>query len=144
MPKRCSKCKKAKAKSQYHKMQWKLEEGEAVCADCERKRCGGCNKLKLRADFALGVWEMADGSKEHVCKTCVQGKKQKGMWTCANKRCKRQLPRDEAFKIAISRHGDNVRGNSRVCDACIKRHEAEVDAMTKRSLDQVAKKPRAE
>ena len=137
---RCAKCKKAKAKSQYHKTQWKLEEGGAVCADCERKRCGRCNKLKIRQDFGPGVWEMVDGSPEHACRECARGKKQKGMWTCV--RCKVQKPTGECFQISISRHDGKVGGKQRRCDACITKHEEEVDAMTRKSLEQVAKKPR--
>ena len=100
--------------------------------------------MRLRADFAPGAWELVDGSEELVCKTRARGRTLTGTRARTNKRCGRQLPCDDAFTLARSRRGDKVHGNSRVCDACIQRRDREVDAMTKRSLDHISKKPRAE
>ena len=64
-----------------------------------------------------------------------------GMWTCANKRCKLQKPLAEFSKIIETMKG-KARGNSRQCNDCIARREAEEIAQNKASAAQVQKKHR--
>ena len=49
VPKRCCKCRKGKSKGQYSKRQWTLEEGRAVCYDCDRKRRGNATRKRETA-----------------------------------------------------------------------------------------------
>ena len=56
-----------------------------------------------------------------------------------NKRCKLQKPREE-FSLVIATRGEGVKGDSRVCNACVERREKEVSDMCKRNSEQVVKK----
>ena len=44
------------------------------------------------------------------------------------------------FQLAIGKHGSGVNGTSRLCDDCIRRHEAEVLEQSRRSCEQVQKR----
>jgi len=143
MPKRCCKCKKAKTRASYSNVQWRLDEGVAVCLDCDRKRCGRCNKEKKYTDFEPSNWELADGSAEYCCKECTRGQRTFGMWMCRNRRCRKQKPIAE-FSMAVDKHGENIKGNSRICNDCTRRRQEEEANMSKKSFEQVQKKPRIE
>ena len=123
----------------YSKSQWSLPEGQAVCNDCDRKRYGVCNKNKCLKDFDPATWELADGSSEFCCRECTRGRRSAGMWTCANRRCRMQKPRD-AFSRAVWIHGNKVGGNWRQCDECLLRRENEVLEKTRSSAQQVQKR----
>ena len=142
VPARCAACHAEKVKSAYHRLQWKLGDGERVCADCERKRCGQCSKLKLRKDFDLRVWDLVDGSPNFACRACTTQRKgmgNRGMWTCRNKRCQKKYKPMEEFSLCRLKHGNAVKGNSKVCDECIRRREEEEAAMARKSAEQVTK-----
>ena len=141
VPKRCSNCKKAKVRSEYSKDQWAQVEGKATCSDCDRKRCGRCNKAKLYKDFDANIWHLADGSPEYCCRECNRGRRTLGMWMCANKRCKLQKPISD-FSKAMAKHGNKVKGNSRICDECIDRLVAEEAKVSRDSFQQTQKKQR--
>ena len=117
-------------------------EGQAVCKDCDRKRCDKSNKAKIYSDFDPSVWDEADGSAKYWCRECTRGRRSKGMWVCRNRRCKLQKPIED-FSIAKQRHGDNVKGNSRVCDDCIRRREAEVALTARKNMAYINKQQRA-
>ena len=139
MPMRCHKCRKAKASSQYTKQQLKLGEGHALCNDCDRKRCGACNKAKVYKDFDPSVWDLADGSNKCTCRECTRGRRTRGFWVCRNKLCQLQKPIDD-FSVAKARHGEGLKGNSRICNECIRRREAEEPEMAQKTMSRIQKK----
>ena len=141
VPKLCCKCRKAKVKSLYVQAQWALGEGKAVCNDCDRKRCGRCNQAKSHKDFEPNMWELADGSAAYSCRECTRGCRMTGMWTCANRRCRMQKAHSE-FSEVIAKKGKKVRGDSRQCNDCVQRREAEEADQSRQSAQQVQKKPR--
>ena len=118
-----------------------MQEGVALCYDCDRKRCSRCSKAKGCNGFAPGIWDLKDGSLDMVCLECQRGGRARGFWVCHNKRCKLRKLHAE-FSLAIARHGQTVNGDSRQCDACIMAREAELASMAKKNLEQVQKRHR--
>ena len=137
--KACSQCKKEKPLTSFSKEQRRLAGG--VCRTCHKKRCGRCNKEKGYEAFEPNVWELGDGSPEYCCRECTRGRRTRGMWTCQNNRCKVQKPREE-FSLVIAARGEHVKGDSRVCNACMERREKEESEMCRRSSEQVEKRQR--
>jgi hypothetical protein len=130
-------------KNLYHAAQWCLDEGKAVCNDCDRRRCGKCNKAKMYKDFDPAVWEMADGSAACRCRECTRGERTAGMWTCRNMQCRLQKPVSE-FQMVIEKYGKGVKGNSKQCDECVLKNQAAEKEQNRKSAQQVQKKELAD
>ena len=139
--KQCSQCKKQKDPTSFFKEQRRMAEG--VCRTCDKRRCGRCSKEKGYEAFEPSVWELANGSPEYCCRECTRGRRTRGMWACMNKRCKLQKPHEE-FSLVVAKHGEGVKGNSRVCNSCVERREKEESEMCRKSSEQVQKRQRHE
>ena len=122
------------------KEQRRLAEG--LCRTCHKRRCGRCNKEKGYEAFEPNVWELADGSPEYCCRECTRGRRTRGLWTCSNRRCELQKPREE-FSLVVATRGEGVKGDSRVCNSCVERREEVLD-MCRKSSEQVEKRQRRE
>ena len=79
------------------------------------------------------------GSPDLLCRECTYGRKQKGLWTCSNKRCRKQKPK-EAFSKAIAQYGNNPYTRAKQCDECMDMQEAERKEISGRSLESVSKR----
>jgi hypothetical protein len=122
---------------EYHKDQWALKEGIAICNDCHRKRCWKCSKPKKQDEYPSRViWNLPEASPELLCTSCSSGPRTVGMWTCVAQRCRAQKPWAE-FSIAMSRSKAKgqlqVPFGSRRCDVCVKAYEAELREQSARS-----------
>ena len=116
MTKRCTNCRQEKARSRYSPDQWHLAstERQRLCYDCNRRQCFECHKLKGQHDFNRQNWNMTDQDRARRCVDCQVGTKQRGMWMCRNKQCKKRKPLSE-FKLTIQKYGPKVTGDSRQC-----------------------------
>ena len=65
------------------------------------------------------------------------------MWTCGNKRCRLQKP-VSAFEMAIAKHGKKVTSDSRQCDECVQRRQAEEMEKSRKSAEQVQRTTRTD
>ena len=128
-------------KDAYHKDQWALDEGIAICNNCHRKRCWNCSKPKKQDEFPSRViWSLPDASPQLLCTLCSSGPRRVGMWTCVAQRCRQQKPQSE-FSIAIGRAKQKgqpqVPRGSRRCDVCVKAYEEELREQSARSHREV-------
>ena len=123
----------------YASVQWNADDADRKCYDCDRKRCFQCNKNKGFKDFSDSAWALEAGSRDLLCRECTFGRRERGMWTCNNKRCRKQKP-TEAFSKAIAKYGKNPQTKARQCDECMDRQEAERREVYSRSLETVSKR----
>ena len=140
VPKVCAgPCKKAKNKNAYHKDQWSLIEGLAICNVCHRKRCWTCSKLKKQDEYPSRViWNLPNASPELFCTLCTSGPRTVGFWTCVRCRVKKAC---SEFSIAVSR--SKAKGQPQVprgscrCDVCVKAYEDELQEQSLRTHKEV-------
>ena len=134
MTKTCSQCRRAKTKSLFSADQWQLpEESPArTCYDCDRKQCSKCGEPKTKKEFIRHAWQLEAKDPNRVCLACTRGRREVGKWTCRNKRCNLQKPIAD-FSICRAKYGEAVKGNSRQCNACVERFEAECAEMARAS-----------
>ena len=112
-----------------------------MCYNCNRKQCLKCFKPKGQREFDRHTWQLDDNDPGRFCLACANGPREVGMWIC--RKCTEKKPISE-FSLVRAKHGAGVKGNSKRCNACVERFEAECAAIARSSASHVQKRRRTE
>ena len=84
----------------------------------KQQRCYRCKTIVTVNELCM-VTSASSAHSKLLCIPCTHlHRRTIGMWTCMNKQCKLQKPIEE-FNITRAKHGDNCKGNNRICNDCI-------------------------
>ena len=145
VPRQCRQCRKMKPKEGFCKDQWRLADGSGCCRNCQKRRCMKCFIEKGKNAFADNMWQLPDGASQLLCKLCMRGKREVGLWTCFAADCKTQLPKED-FVLAHAKHTAQqlTRAKNRLCDRCLTLRQAEENNINADNIRHIMKHRRTE
>ena len=145
-PYHCTSCRNWFAEESFFPSAAKDNPGQRICKTCRavtvemRKKCVACNLDKPEAAFTQREWRPLSKTCR-TCKVCMNIVVR--MWTCQYRRCKLRKPMSE-FSRCRSKYGPAVKGNSRLCNTCVERYEADCAGMARSSKSFSRKRMRTE
>ena len=101
--------------------------------------------LHWRNAFADNMWQLPDGASQLLCKLCMRGKREVGLWTCFAADCKTQLP-NEDFVLAHAKYTAQQLKTAKyhLCDRCLTLRQAEENNINADNIRHIMKHRRTE